>query len=443
MPAQTIDPRLKIRTNRDGSPRPVNGKAVWSARVSRDSEDNGGRKQSRFSFNSNNRRAVQGAFEAWLGKLQSGSDIKPSKLTVARYFQDWVDAARTRFAGTSYSRFENINRNHVVPKLGTIPLQKLTARHLNRTYAEWREAGLSEQTVTHHHRFIHRVLAQAEREGVVQQNVAARADKPKPPDSERRALSVKELDALFAAAVGSRLYPLIYVAAATGCRRGELLGVKYADLDLGEGVLHVRRSLQQYRVPRKVDGKPVMTAKGKPVFDVVISEKPPKNGKVRTVALTQGALEVLRSYRRAVAGIQVPSADTYVFPDADGVSPWVPTKLPTRSASFAARLKLWAPPFTVCDTPLQPCFLLVGATSRRSKSSSAIPCRQRPYGYTCIRQWPTRNEPLQRSTTSCREPRSGKSPGGALQLKRTLPPGRRCDPRVTRQRISSATTQRD
>jgi integrase len=327
MPAQMIDPRLTIRKNRDGSPRLVNSKKVYSARVSRGFGSNGQRKQKRFSCNSNSEREVQRAFEAWLGKLHNSNDVEPSKVTVTRYFQDWVDSAKTRFAGTSYTRFENINRNHVIPKLGAMRLQKLTAMHLNRAYAEWREVGLSEQTVAHHHRFIHRVLAQAEREGVVSQNVAAKADKPKPGESERRAFSVKELDCLLAAAVGSRLYPLVYVAAATGCRRGELLGAKWKDLDIAEGVLHVRRSIQQYRIPRKVGGRAVLGAKGKPIFDTIVSEKPPKSGKPRTVALTQGALKVLHAHRLAVAGVQVPSIDAYIFTDSNGASPWVPHKV--------------------------------------------------------------------------------------------------------------------
>jgi integrase len=327
MPAQTIDARLTIRTNPDGSPRLVHGKKVWTARVSRGFGVDGQRKQKRFTCMSNNAKEVQRAFEAWVAKLDHGGDVEPSKLTVAKYFQDWVNAARTRFAGTSYTRYENIFRNHVTPKLGAIAMQKLTARHLNRAYSEWREAGLSEQTVTHHHRFIHRVLAQAEREGVVRQNVAAKADKPKPAESERRALTVDELDRLFKAAHGTRLYPLVVLAVATGCRRGELLGAKWADLDVAEGVLHVRRSLEQYRVPRTVNGKPMLDAKGKQIFDTIVSEKPPKNGKARAVALTQGALNALRAHRIATAEKQLPSANAYIFPDVDGVSTWVPHKV--------------------------------------------------------------------------------------------------------------------
>jgi integrase len=346
---------------------------------------------------------VQRSFEAWLAELEHG-DVEPSKLTVARYFQDWADVAKTRFGGTSYTRFENINGNHVVPKLGAIPLQKLTARHLNHAYAEWREAGLSEQTVTHHHRFIHRVLAQAEREGIVRQNIAAKADKPKPPENERRALSVDELDRLLVAALGSRFYPLIYVAAATGRRRGELLG-EWGDLDVAEGVLHVRRSLEHYRVPRKAGGKPALDARGKPVFDVIISEKPPKNGKPRTVALTQGALEVLRVHRLAIAGVRLPSADAYIFPDSDNVSAWVPHKVTDAFRALCRTAEITGASFHSLRHTAATLLLSNGCDVKtlQERLGHSVPATTlRLYVHTSIA---TKSGPLRRSTTSCRWPR--------------------------------------
>ena len=116
------DTRLKLRTNRDGAPRLHHGKRVWTALVSRGFGSDGRRRQRRFTY-FGDKKGADAAFTAWLAKLEHGVD--PSKLTVADYFTEWVQNARTSFAGTSYCRFENITRNHVIPKLGEIPLQKL------------------------------------------------------------------------------------------------------------------------------------------------------------------------------------------------------------------------------------------------------------------------------------------------------------------------------
>jgi integrase len=331
------DTRLRLRTNRDGSPRLNHGKRVWTALVSRGFGSDGRRRQRRFTY-FGDKKGADAAFTTWLAKLEHGVD--PSKLTVGDYFTEWVQNARTSFAGTSYCRFENINRNHVTPKLGDILLQKLTARHLNRAYAAWREAGLHEQTVAHHHRLIHRVLGQAEREGILQQNVAAKADKPKPLESQKRALSVDELDRLFAAARGTRLSALVMLAATTGCRRGELLGAKWSDIDFAQGVLHVHRSLEHYRVPRKSNGKLIVDDDGKPTFDTIVSEKAPKNGKARAVALSPKALDVLRAHRLSIAEKQVPAAESYVFPDIDGASAWTPHKVTDAFRGLCRKAKI-------------------------------------------------------------------------------------------------------
>jgi integrase len=331
------DTRLKLRKNRDDTSRLHHGKRVWTALVSRGFDSNGRRRQRRFTH-VGDKKGAEAAFTVWLAKLAHGVD--PSKLTVADYFTEWVQNARANYAGTSYCRFENIARNHVVPKFGEIPLQKLTARHLNRAYAEWREAGLHEQTVAHHHRFIHRVLGQAEREGIVQQNVAAKADKPKPPESQRRALTIEELERLFTAARETRLSALVMLAAATACRRGELLGARWGDVNFAEGVLYVRRALEHYRVPRKANGKLVVDDDGKPTFDTIVSEKPPKNGKTRAVALSPGAVDILRVHRLAAAERQLPTASGYVFPDVDGVSPWTPHKVTDAFRELCRKAKI-------------------------------------------------------------------------------------------------------
>ena len=175
---------------------------------------------------------------------------------------------------------------------------------LNKAYAEWREGGLSGQTVVHHHRFIHRVLAQALRESRVRQNVAAVASKPKASRREMRSLSAVELTRLLGAAGGTPFAPLLMLAVASGARRGELLGLKWDDVDLARGTISIRRSLEQ-------------TKKGG------VAEKTPKSGKARVVQLPESAVETLRRHR-VVQGRLYPG---YVFPGDDLGAPWTPHKV--------------------------------------------------------------------------------------------------------------------
>jgi integrase len=153
---------------------------------------------------------------------------------------------------------------------------------------------------------LHRVLAQALREGRIRQNVAAIADKPKAERREMQFLTVEEIERLFTCADGTKFSPLIAIGLATGARRGELLALKWDDIDLTRRTVSIRRSLEQ-------------TKHG-------VSEKVPKSGKSRVVELTAGAVETLRRHRLAQAdeyGIGRIAGTSYVFPGVDGAA-WRP-----------------------------------------------------------------------------------------------------------------------
>lgn len=244
-----------------------------------------------------------------------------------QYLADWLDSSRTNFAGKTWERYEGIARIHVIPKLGDITLQRLTASHLMKAYALWQEAGLSGQMVACHHRLLHRVLAQALREGRIHQNVAAVVDKPKAGRREMRFLAVDEIAAVFTAAARTRFSPLIAIALATGARLGELLGLKWDDVDFARGTVSIRRSLEQTKLG--------------------VAEKTPKSGKARLIALTAGAIETLRRMRLSEAearGIGGVSGARYVFADFDG-SAWAPHKVTDGFREIARRAGIVPPPF--------------------------------------------------------------------------------------------------
>ncbi len=129
---------------------------------------------------------------------------------------------------------------HVVPALGNVRLSKITPAHLQGFYRSKLDAGLSPRTVQYLHVVLHRALKQALRWGLVTRNVAETVDPPKVHKKEVTPLSPEQARAFLSAARGDRLEALYVLAIHTGMRQGELLALRWDDVDLDAGVLRVR-----------------------------------------------------------------------------------------------------------------------------------------------------------------------------------------------------------
>jgi integrase len=304
------DRRLKKRGTK-------NGKDLWTARVPLPRAADGSRRQHRFTFIGNKKDAEK-TLVAELSALNNGTYVETDRTTLGQYVTDFLANQKATYAHTSWQRFESLARINIIPKLGDVPLQKMTSIHLKKAYAEWRKAGLSAQTVVHHHRFIHRVLAEALEEGLVRQNVATMKKKNKPhaPKREMRTLSAEEIGRLVAAAAGTAFLALVTVAIACGARRGELLGAKWDDLDVKRGTLSIRRSLEQTKAG--------------------VAEKTPKSGKSRIVHLPETSLETLRRHRVAQGRI----SPGYIFLGDPAGNPWTPQKVSDGFRALAKKAKI-------------------------------------------------------------------------------------------------------
>jgi integrase len=133
------------------------------------------------------------------------------------------------------------------PSPGCIRLGRLTPQHFQRLYQDKLAAGLSPTTVSHLHTVLHGAFAEAVRWGLVPRNVVALARPPRKAHIEIVALTVEQARALLAAAAGNRFEALFVLALKTGMRRGELLALRWADVDLDKGMLQVRGTLRRTR----------------------------------------------------------------------------------------------------------------------------------------------------------------------------------------------------
>jgi integrase len=138
---------------------------------------------------------------------------------------------------------------YLLPHLGRAPLRSLTSRDLERLYAHLLAAGsaagkpLAPKTVLNVHQIVRKALGDALRKGLVTRNVALAVDPPRVTASpEQRCWTEAQLRRFLQEAGKHRLFPALRLAAMTGMRRGEVLGLRWPDIDLDAGRLAVRRT---------------------------------------------------------------------------------------------------------------------------------------------------------------------------------------------------------
>jgi integrase len=209
---------------------------------------------------------------------ERGLVFESGTITVEEYLNRWLtDSVQGTVRATTFERYEQITRKHIVPEIGRVKLKALTPAHVRGLYREKLEGGLSPRTVQYVHVTLHKALKQAVRDGLIPRNATEAVKPPQVRREEIRPLTPEQVKVLFEAARGDRLEALYVLAVTTGLRQGELLGLKWDDVDMQAETLQVRRTLTR--------------AKGGPVLSA-----PKTKGSRRTVKLSQTALEALRRH---------------------------------------------------------------------------------------------------------------------------------------------------
>ena len=212
------------------------------------------------------------------GDAARGLIFDADNLKLGEYLARWLaDSVADTVRPSTFERYEQIVRVHIRPALGNLKLKSVTPAHVRGLYREKLEAGLSPRTVQYVHVTLHKALKQAVADGLIPRNTTEAVRPPQVRKEEIRPLAPEQVKKLFEAVRSDRLEALYILAVHTGLRQGELLGLKWGDVDLEAGTLQVRRTLT--------------TAKGGPVLS-----SPKTKGSRRTVKLSQTALEALRSH---------------------------------------------------------------------------------------------------------------------------------------------------
>ena len=245
-----------------------------------------------------------------MSEADRGSLVEASKLTISAYLREWLDNAHELTPKTK-ERYQQLANQQIVPHLGPILLQKLKPAHVQQWHGTLLKQGgnkgrsLSARTVGHAHRVLHRALQRAVESETLCRNVASVVRPPRVEAREIEILTAEQITDVLAKLEDHAIYPIVALALATGMRRGELLALRWEDVDLHDKTLRVERSLEE-------------SSSG-------LRFKPPKtkHGR-RAVPLPPTAIEVLRAHRlrqlelRVALGMGKPEPDALVFATVAG-----------------------------------------------------------------------------------------------------------------------------
>ena len=287
-----------------------------------------GKRKRRWHSFAGTKRQAQAECARLITELKTGTAVDPTRMTVAAFLERWIEHMQGQVSPRSHERYAELCRKNLASLLGSLTLTKLQPAHISAVYAKALTSGrldgnggLSPRTVNHMHRVLRGALQQALRWQLLARNPS---DAVKPPKVERRQMRVLDADGtidLIEAARGTAMFVPIVLGVRCGMRRGEVVALRWRNVDLDRGQISVVASAEQ-------------TERG-------VREKETKSGRGRTIVLSATEIEELRSHRLQQAqgllalGVRL-TDDHHVVAQEDG-QPLQPRSLSNAFIKFARK----------------------------------------------------------------------------------------------------------
>lgn len=221
-----------------------------------------------------------------LHSLEVGSYVKSSRITLGQWLEQWCQSyVAMHCSARTAESYQSEVRRHLTPFLGRILLTQLQPQHLQNYYSQALtkgrtdgKGGLAARTVQYHHRILSEALSHAVKMGLLGRNIAKAVDPPRVERKNMATLVLEDIPKFLEATQGTPYYILFYTALYTGMRLGELLGLRWCDIDLDMASLSVVQALY----------------KRSGVCKMV---EPKSSGSRRRIALSPSLVLTLRQYR--------------------------------------------------------------------------------------------------------------------------------------------------
>lgn len=270
--------------------------------------ETGARRRKWHSFKGT-KRGAQKECARLVTEMEGGSYAEPTKTTVGQFLETWLGHVKAQVTPKTHQRYTELVRKNIVPSLGAIRLTSLRPPQLATFYAKALvsgrvdgKGGLSPATVLYMHRIIKHALKDAVRWDTLVKNPADAIDAPKVERPKMSTYDMPETAALLDAARGTRLFVPIMLGVLCGLRRGEIVALRWRNVDL--------------------DGKQIAVVESAEQTKAGVRIKPPKSGRSRAVAITGYVVDELRAHHVKQAGefekLGLKQGDAFVYTREDG-----------------------------------------------------------------------------------------------------------------------------
>lgn len=276
------------------------GNIIWRGKIPVGTNPDGSMK---YQFVSGKTQSeVKEKADALKGDVRNNTYAEPNKITVAAWMDTWLNVSiKESVKTTTWLSYKSMIDKHIVPEIGGIKLMQLQTSHLQKLYNDKlkggradktkndkgelvpKEGGLSPRTIRYIHQVVNGALDQAVKEHMISVNVAGAARLPKDPLKEMKVLDTKDVEIFLNTAKNHYRYKRYYTAYLmelyTGMRRGELLGIRWKDIDLKKSNIQVRQQLVKEGSKH------------------VIRELKTESSQNRTIAISDDMIQELKSHR--------------------------------------------------------------------------------------------------------------------------------------------------
>lgn len=179
-----------------------------------------------------------------LRELERGTLVTAPQQKLKDYIVEWLeDVHKPTLRLSSYVKYKKLLKSYILPELGDIQLQKLAPQHVQSLYSTMGKQGLSPKTINSVHGLLHKALDNAVRWDLVSRNVCDLVTSPRIVKRKIMPLTLDQARKLLDTAKGHRLEEFLILAVVSGMRRGELLALRWSDIDFDQRVFLVHRTV--------------------------------------------------------------------------------------------------------------------------------------------------------------------------------------------------------